>query len=176
VRCGAVRTKMNLRLQPMRGTLRSIAKFSALLALGLLGACSQAANGPVEASDYSTVNAQNLLRSTPGWIEQHFGAPRSMGSPASGSDYATKGGISLRIKFEDPLGATDIKITATTSGIIVGQALLPLVYEGEALFNIAVLDSNRGAAEALDTFETNLGSDQELPPDLDAVLAHDPPD
>ena len=76
----------------------------------------------------------------------------------------------------DPLGAEDVPIYATATGVIVGQALLPLVYEGEALFNIGVLDRVQDVESKLDRFASNLGSDPDLPPDLDAVMAHDPVD
>ncbi|MBO6574371.1 MAG: succinylglutamate desuccinylase/aspartoacylase family protein [Rhodothermales bacterium] len=76
----------------------------------------------------------------------------------------------------DPLGGENIEVRATASGVVVGKALLPLVYEGEALFNIALVDNLKEFGDRLDRYESNLSGDPDLPPDLDAVLAHDPVD
>lgn len=76
----------------------------------------------------------------------------------------------------DPIGAEDVPVIATATGVVVGQALLPLVYEGEALFNIAIIDGNRDAAKVLERYQTNLTNDPDLPPDVDLTLAHDPTD
>ncbi|MFP5356851.1 MAG: succinylglutamate desuccinylase/aspartoacylase family protein [Gammaproteobacteria bacterium] len=40
----------------------------------------------------------------------------------------------------DPLGETDVAVTSTASGIVIGRTHLPLVHEGDALFHIARLD------------------------------------
>ncbi len=76
----------------------------------------------------------------------------------------------------DPLGNEESPVKATVGGMIVGMTMMPLVYEGEALFNIVALGVDRDAADALEQYETNLGNDPDLPPDLDSVIAHDPVD
>lgn len=107
---------------------------------------------------------------------------RWMRAPDSGTliarcqvgDVVTEGQILAHVM--DPLGDEEIPIRASTSGIVVGATVLPLVYEGEALFNIVQLDTGRDAAGALEQFENNLGNDPDLPPSLEAAQAHDPVD
>ncbi len=55
-----------------------------------------------------------------------------------------------------PLGDVSIPIEAPIPGVIIGQTMLPLVYEGEALFNIAELDEGEAVEETFDHFEANL--------------------
>ena len=38
----------------------------------------------------------------------------------------------------DPFGETEVEVVATKTGIIVGRTNLPVVNEGDGLFNIAV--------------------------------------
>ncbi len=47
----------------------------------------------------------------------------------------------------DPLGAREVEVLASTAGIVIGRATLPLVNEGEALFHIARFESPK-AVEA----------------------------
>lgn len=42
----------------------------------------------------------------------------------------------------DPFGETEQPVVATSSGFVIGQTDLPLVYEGDALFHIARVDDN----------------------------------
>ena len=53
----------------------------------------------------------------------------------------------------DPFGENEVEITAPTSGIVIGRTNMPLVYEGEALFNIAHTDGTQVVATALDEFD-----------------------
>ena len=55
-----------------------------------------------------------------------------------------------------PLGDEEIPVEASTAGMIIGQTMLPLVYEGEGLFNIAELDAAAPVVETLETFDANL--------------------
>lgn len=55
--------------------------------------------------------------------------------------------------ISDPLGEADTEVTAPTNGVIVGRTNLPLVHEGDALFNIALTEGTQIAARTLDAFD-----------------------
>ncbi len=63
-----------------------------------------------------------------------------------------------------PLGENEENIRATVSGVIIGRTMLPLVYEGEAVVNIAHLDEDVDVDRKLDIFEANLESDTDITP------------
>lgn len=50
----------------------------------------------------------------------------------------------------DPYGETEEKITAPVSGVIIGRLQLPLVYQGDALFHIAVLEGDPDAGQIIE--------------------------
>jgi predicted deacylase len=56
-------------------------------------------------------------------------------------------------EISDPLGTDTVVITARRGGIIIGASRLPLVHEGEALFNIAQLNQPETALEVMETFD-----------------------
>ena len=62
----------------------------------------------------------------------------------------------------DPLGEEVTVINAPVSGIVIGRTLLPLVYEGEAIFNIACLDDEGNISDHLKQFYSNLESDMDM--------------
>ena len=62
----------------------------------------------------------------------------------------------------DPLGEEVTVIDAPVSGIVIGRTLLPLVYEGEAIFNIACLDDEGSISDHLKQFYSNLESDMDM--------------
>lgn len=64
----------------------------------------------------------------------------------------------------DPFGEQEHDVHATNNGIIIGRTNLPLVNEGEALFNIARFESTREAADVVDAFQAD---DLPLGPALD---------
>ncbi len=53
----------------------------------------------------------------------------------------------------DPFGRREEEVLATDSGIIIGKTNLPLVHEGEALFNIARFTEPDTAAESVEAFQ-----------------------
>ena len=55
----------------------------------------------------------------------------------------------------DPFGEQEHNVHATNNGIIIGRTNLPLVNEGEALFNIARFESTREAADVVDAFQAD---------------------
>ncbi len=53
----------------------------------------------------------------------------------------------------DPFGNREEEVQASVSGIIIGKTNLPLVHEGEALFNIARFTEPDDAAESVEVFQ-----------------------
>ncbi len=53
----------------------------------------------------------------------------------------------------DPLGETESEVRMPADGVVIGRTHLPLVYEGDALFNIALTEGTQIAARALDDFD-----------------------
>jgi hypothetical protein len=52
----------------------------------------------------------------------------------------------------DPFGETEVTITSTFNGIVIGRTNLPLVNEGDALFHIARFEHVQEAASKVDEF------------------------
>ena len=58
-----------------------------------------------------------------------------------------------------PLSENKAVVRAARPGVIIGRTMLPLVYEGEALFHIAHLDHPAEASQTLQEYGTFLGTD-----------------
>ncbi|MAA64712.1 MAG: succinylglutamate desuccinylase [Alteromonadaceae bacterium] len=56
----------------------------------------------------------------------------------------------------DPFGETETALVASVSGIVVGMNNLPLVNEGEAIYNIARFDEIAEAEKAMDYFRSKM--------------------
>lgn len=56
-------------------------------------------------------------------------------------------------KISDPLGVTNTDVVAHFDGIVIGRAQNPLVYKGDALFNIAWVYDPTKAEAAIEEFE-----------------------
>jgi predicted deacylase len=56
----------------------------------------------------------------------------------------------------DPLGAEDVVVEARGEGIVIGRTELPLVNEGDALFNIASFDHPARVSASVDDFQGQL--------------------
>lgn len=65
----------------------------------------------------------------------------------------------------DPAGEEFEQVRARDGGVIIGEARLPIVNEGDALFHIARLDPDIDAAERLDSFQAQLGGDSYFDPE-----------
>jgi predicted deacylase len=79
--------------------------------------------------------------------------------------------------ISDPLGDQDMPLTAEFSGIIVGCSNLPLVSEGDALFNVAGVAEPGSVKEDLESFHEELADMSELaadPETLDGTTASEP--
>ena len=71
--------------------------------------------------------------------------------------------------INDPLGEHTEELISPVSGIVIGKTNLPLVFAGEALFNIAGYDEIDQVAENIDAYN------DELNPDTDVRLTDEPP-
>lgn len=56
----------------------------------------------------------------------------------------------------DPFGEHDTDVVSSAAGMVMGQHRLPLVHEGDALFNVAVLDESEPISDALEGFHEGL--------------------
>ena len=64
--------------------------------------------------------------------------------------------------IDDPFGGNEYEVTSTVSGIIIGCAEIPLVHEGEALFNIARFEDVRGVAGQVESFQSLHAPEDEI--------------
>lgn len=69
-------------------------------------------------------------------------------------DAVSKGEVMAHIT--DPTGSTPVVIKSPVDGIVIGQATLPLVHEGEALYNVAHTEKGDLVEAALPHFYDNL--------------------
>lgn len=70
--------------------------------------------------------------------------------------------------IDDPLGGGEYEVESTASGIVIGCAEIPLVHEGEALFNIARFEDIREVAGHVETFQTKYTPEEPaVPNDMD---------
>lgn len=56
-------------------------------------------------------------------------------------------------KITDPLGAASVDVVAHLKGIVVGRTQFPMVYKGDALFNIAWVPDPRKAEAIIEELE-----------------------
>jgi hypothetical protein len=59
---------------------------------------------------------------------------------------------SLLGMIADPFGETEVAVTSSYNGIVIGRTNLPLVNEGDALFHIARFERVIEAAHKVDEF------------------------
>ena len=71
--------------------------------------------------------------------------------------------------IDTPLGDSSEQLTSPVSGIVIGKTNLPLVFAGEALFNIAGYDEVDQVAENIDAYNDFLD------PNTDELLSDEPP-
>lgn len=63
----------------------------------------------------------------------------------------------------DPYGDTERSIMAPVSGIVLGRLELPLVYQGDAIFHIAVLEGDPEAGQLVEELTSDLGQEDFWP-------------
>ncbi len=64
--------------------------------------------------------------------------------------------------ISDPLGVSSEDVVASFDGIVVGRTQLPLVYQGDALFNIAWVPDPERAEESIGAFEEEAAFDTSI--------------
>ncbi|MGD8532351.1 MAG: succinylglutamate desuccinylase/aspartoacylase family protein, partial [Gammaproteobacteria bacterium] len=69
----------------------------------------------------------------------------------------------------DAFGETEFQVKAPFSGLVIGRSMLPLVHEGDALFNIARFEDAGEAAETVEEFHADID------PSLMPVSSGEPP-
>ena len=100
--------------------------------------------------------AEPLVVKTTKWIRApksgilHWGAP--LGASVSNEQ--------LIGRIGDPFGESEENVVSSISGVVIGRLGLPLVYAGDALFNIAVTDDSSTAVEALELLDIEPFDDQ----------------
>ena len=80
-------------------------------------------------------------------------------APCSGVLRTTRG-LGARVSsgevlaiLSDPLGESSTEVTVPVDGVVIGRTNLPLVHEGDALFNVALAEGTKIEARALDDFD-----------------------
>lgn len=63
----------------------------------------------------------------------------------------------------DPFGENERIVRAPLAGLVIGRLQLPLVYQGDALFHIAVLDGDPDADQTLEGLVSDLGQEDFWP-------------
>ena len=71
--------------------------------------------------------------------------------------------------INDPLGENNCEVTSPINGIIIGKTNLPLVFAGEALFNIAAYEKAGQVSDHIEAYH------EELAPNGDAPEDEEPP-
>lgn len=71
--------------------------------------------------------------------------------------------------ISDPLGENNEQLVSPVDGIIIGKTNLPLVFAGEAIFNIASYEEIDQVAENIDAYH------EELDPSTDDLKSDEPP-
>lgn len=92
----------------------------------------------------------------------HSRSTRWVRAPESGvfrpgcalGSWAEEGDLLGRIA--DPLGYREVEVRAPFPGVVVGRSNNPLVHEGDALYNLARLDSPGEPPETLEDFDVDL--------------------
>jgi predicted deacylase len=106
-----------------------------------------------------------LVANTTRWVRAaQSGILRSLA--ATGSKVETG---DLLAYINNPLGENTEELVSPVSGIIIGKTNLPLVFAGEALFNIASYEAVDRVAENIDAYH------EELDPSTDELLSDEPP-
>ena len=63
----------------------------------------------------------------------------------------------------DPFGEMENTVRSPVTGLIVGRLQLPLVYQGDALFHVAILEGDPDAELVISEFASDLGQDDFWP-------------
>jgi predicted deacylase len=110
-------------------------------------------------------NAESMVANTSRWVRAgQSGILRSLiatGTKVQEGD--------LLAYINNPLGENNEQLISPVSGIVIGKTNLPLVFAGEALFNIASYEEIDQIADNIDAYN------DELDPNTDEMLSDEPP-
>jgi len=102
---------------------------------------------------------------------------RWMRAPQSGI-LRTLVGVGARVEsgdtlayINDPLGENTSTIDSTVDGIVIGKTNLPLVFEGEAVFNIAAYDASHKISDHIEAYHEYLAPSGDVLDDEEPPLA-----
>ena len=98
---------------------------------------------------------QPVVATSSAWVRAPESGILSAGRPL-GTQVAKRDVLGL---ITSPLSENKAVVRAARPGVIIGRTMLPLVYEGEALFHIAHLDHPAEASQTLQEYGTFLGTD-----------------
>jgi len=73
--------------------------------------------------------------------------------------------------INDPLGENTSAINSTLDGIVIGKTNLPLVFEGEAVFNIAAYEAAREVSDQIEAYHEYLTPSGDVLDDEEPPLA-----
>ena len=73
--------------------------------------------------------------------------------------------------IDDPFGGNEIEVRATADGIVIGCSVIPLMYEGDALFHIARFEDAKEVAGKVESFHSDLAPVEAL----ESTKNHDEP-
>jgi predicted deacylase len=91
------------------------------------------------------------------WVRApHSGSLRAK---KKSGDHVKKG--ELLGVLSNPYGGDKVEVRAAKTGIIIGQTMLPLVNNGDALFHIATFEDSEAVEERLGIFDEALGVEGE---------------
>ena len=106
-----------------------------------------------------------LVANTTRWVRAaQSGILRSLAATGSKVEIGD-----LLAYINNPLGENTEELVSPVAGIIIGKTNLPLVFAGEALFNIASYEAVDRVAENIDAYH------EELDPSTDELLSDEPP-
>ncbi len=109
--------------------------------------------------------SETLIANTSRWVRAaQSGILRSL--VATGARVETG---DLLAYINNPLGENTEQLFSPVSGIVIGKTNLPLVFAGEALFNIASYEAIDQVAENIDAYH------EALDPNSDKLLSDEPP-
>jgi predicted deacylase len=72
--------------------------------------------------------------------------------------------------INDPLGENNSEIVSELEGIVIGRTNLPLVFAGEAVFNIAIYASLERVSDRIDAYHEELTPNADVPNDEEPPL------
>jgi predicted deacylase len=109
--------------------------------------------------------ANSMIANTSQWLR----APQSgiLRSLAATGSRVEEGDVLAHI--HDPLGENSEALTSPVSGIVIGKTNLPLVFEGEAIFNIARYETTHEVLDHIEAYQ------EEHHPLADSSESEEPP-